>query len=203
MNYPNLHRTFHLCVILFATGFVLGCSTTVVPASPPSREIVADANHGLVFGRIHLPQTGGNTSAGLQWPMYMNWWIEEENRGSRILLTRLLFDESFVVKLRPGSYRVRDISFQSSRGVWHANLPTAFRVHAKECISLGTWELHVQSEHFAEIMIQTVSQKSALAPDVLEKTLELKGCSSLTDPPDVGVKRAVKLYLRPRGADRD
>ena len=26
----------------------------------------------------------------------MNWWIEEENRGSRILLTRLLFDEPFV-----------------------------------------------------------------------------------------------------------
>ena len=201
MKSPILRHRLILASGLLLAGFAAGC-TTVVPASPPSREIVADDDHGLLFGRIHLAQTGGNTSAGLQWPIYMNWWIEEENRGSRILLTRLLFDEPFVVKLRPGSYRVRDISFRSSRGVWHASLPTAFRVHSKECISLGTWELQVQTEHVAGLMTQTVSPKSVLAPDVMEETLEFMGCPSLIDPPDSGVKRSVKLYLRPRGADR-
>ena len=201
MTSPILRHRLLLASGLLLAGFAAGC-TSVVPASPPSREIVADDDHGLLFGRIHLAQTGGNTSAGLQWPMYMNWWIEEENRGWRILLTRLLVDEPFVVKLRPGSYRVRDMSFRSSRGVWHASLLTAFRIHPKECLSLGTWELQVQTEHLAGLMTQTVSQKSVLAADAMEDTLESMGCPSLTAPPDFNVKRSVTLYLRPRGADR-
>lgn len=202
MNYPNLRGTFHLSVMLLAAGFVHGCSTTVVPVAPPLRDLVADDNHGLLFGRIDLAQNGNHTSAPLQWPIYMNWWIEEESRGSRILLTRLLFDEPFAVKLRPGSYRVRDISFRSSRGVWHADLPTTFRVHSKECISLGTWELQVQTEHLAGLMTQTVSQTPVLTPNGMEDTLQLTGCPSLIHPPDLGIKRSVKLHLRPRGADR-
>jgi hypothetical protein len=107
-------------------AFTLGC-TTVVPVSP----IGADEGHGLLFGNMQLVWNETEDSEGFKQPVDMKWWIEEETQGKRYLTAYIPTQGPFTLKLPAGSYRVREISFYSRRGIWHSALPTTFQIQPR------------------------------------------------------------------------
>lgn len=88
-------RTFRHVLLMGALvigiPFAGGCTTHVVPVSPAEIRI-ADEDHGVLFGKVHLTRNGQDQSAGLEWPREMKWWVEDEPHGKRFLITHLPID---------------------------------------------------------------------------------------------------------------
>jgi hypothetical protein len=198
MNYPVFRHTITLVGIVLLASFALGCSKVVVPVSPLEATIT-DKNHGFLFGAIHLTQNEKDLSAGLEGPMYMKWWLQEETHGGHILLSRLPLDGPFAVKLPTGSYRVTDVSFHTRRGVWHTELPTAFSILSRECTSLGMWKLELEEGFRAGWITRQVSDEKALGEGDFGKTFEAKSCPNIVASLDPEGKHSVRLSLRSRG----
>lgn len=198
MSHQILRHGFLRSTLLFA-GVTLGCATVVTPISP-SDTAKADENHGLLVGTIQLIQAGTAQSAALQWPREMQWWVEEQTSGSRILINHLPLDGPFVLKLPPGSYRVTDITFRSIRGIWHTVLPTTFSIQSEACTTLGIWELEMQTGFFTGWVTRQVSHEQEFDQDEFGRFLDAKGCPTLVAPLDYHVKRSVGLYFHTRGS---
>lgn len=198
MSDSILRHGFLVSVFLVCATFTVGCTTVVKPIS--SSEItMPDEHHGLVYGTIHLTRNGKDQSAGLKWPGDMRWWVEDEAGGKRFLISHIPLDGPFVMKLPAGSYRVMDISFESIRGIWHVLLPTTFNINSRECTSLGTWELEMQTGFFTGWITRHVSHDAqADDPDDFGPVLQAKGCSTVVAPLESPVKRLVKLNFHTR-----
>lgn len=195
MDYPILLRNTVFVSILLSSYFALGCATVVSPVS--TAEIaMADKNHGLLVGAIHLT----HAPADFKWSREMKWWVEEETSGSRIFINHLPLEGPFVLKLPPGSYRVTDITFTSVRGLWHTVLPTTFSIQSETCTSLGTWELEMQTGFFTGWMTRQVSHEEKVAHDAIERGFGAEGCPTLVAPLESPIKRLVKLNFRTRGS---
>ncbi len=149
MNHATLSQRLLFASALLLTGLAAGCTTVVRPISA-SDSIPPDTSQGLILGHVQLAWHGSNTSPGRTQPSDMKWSIEEEARGTRMVIAGLPTTGPFVVKLPVGSYRVKDISFKGVWGTWHTVLPTTFQVQAGGCTSLGTWELQRETESFAD-----------------------------------------------------
>ena len=192
MYYQALHRTITLVGALLLSSFALGCVTVVTPVSS-SDATMTDQNHGLLVGSIHLTPNEKDLS-----PMYMKWWIEEETRGTHILLTHLPINVPFAVKVPAGSYRVTDASFHTDQGVWLTDLPTKFTVLSRECTSLGIWNLELQSGFQAGWLTRQVSDQKALAQDEFGRTSEIQGCPIVMASLDPEGKLSLRLSFHSR-----
>lgn len=178
MKYPILRHAAPLMGVLFLVSIALGCTTVVNPVSS-SETTMTDKNHGLLVGAIHLTRDERSLSGGLQWPTHTKWWIEEETQGTRMVLTPLLLDGNFSLKLPPGSYRVTDVSFHSSQGAWHTELPTTFRILSGECTSLGALKLELSEGFRVGWITQQVSDEKARAVEDKGKNSETSVCSAI------------------------
>lgn len=192
MYYQALHRTMTLVGTLVLSGLTLGCMTVVTPVSSPD-STMTDQNHGLLVGSIHLTPNEKDLS-----PMYMKWWIEEETRGTHILLTHLPINVPFAVKVPAGSYRVTDASFHTGQGVWLTELPTKFTVLSRECTSLGMWNLELQSGFQTGWLTRQAHDHTALAQDELGRTSEIQGCPVVTASLAPEGKLSLRLSLHSR-----
>jgi hypothetical protein len=201
MNRQILHQSSILVGLLLLSSFALGCATVIKPVSS-SGISAPNGVHGLAFGTIHLIRNGKDQTAGLKWPGNMKWWVEDETDGKRFLISHLPLDGQFILKLPPGSYRVVDITFDGTRGIWHTLLPTTFRIQSNHCTSLGMWELEMQAGFFAGWMTRHVSHDQPVAQDDLEIMLGVKDCPTLVAPLESPVKRSVKLHFPTRGSGR-
>lgn len=201
MNRQILHRNSILAGLLFFSSFALGCATVIKPVS--SSGIAApDGVHGLAFGTIHLIRNGKDQSAGLKWPGNMKWWVEDEIDGTRFLIPHLPLDGQFILKLPAGSYRVLDITFDGTRGLWHTLLPTSFKIQPNHCTSLGTWELEMQAGFFTGWMTRHVSHEQAVIHENSGIIVEVNNCPTLIAPLDSPVKRVVKIHFPTRESGR-
>lgn len=201
MTSQTIRHSSVLVSILLLASFPLGCTTVVKPVSSSSIAI-PDQMHGLALGTIHLTRNGKDQSDGLKWPGNMKWWVEEETNGKRFLISHLPLDGQFTLKLPAGSYRLIDISFEGTRGIWHTLLPTTFKIQPHHCTSLGVWELEMQTGFFTGWVTRHVSHESAIDQDDFGKALELKDCPTLLAPIESPVKRLVKLHFTTRGSGR-
>ena len=200
MRYPILHHGFLVSVLLLSAGFTLGCATVVTPISTSEIEMT-DANHGFLFGTIHLTRNGKDQSTGLKWPMHMKWWVEEETHGKRFLIAPIPIDGSYVVKLPAGSYRLTDVSFDSIRGTWHVTLPATFTLRPQECTSLGTWELQLQTAFVGGWLSRQVLNGPELAGAEMQQILITKDCPISVASLEPYVRNDAKLRLLGRGED--
>lgn len=143
MNPVFPHHSVVVVCIFLVMHVALGC-TTVLPVSP----VDDDEGKGLLFGHMRLVWNEIETSEGFKQPVDMKWLIEEETQGKRFLTVYIPTRGPFTLKLPPGSYRVREISFYRPRGIWRSALPTAFQIQPRGCTSLGTWKLQLQTGFF-------------------------------------------------------
>ena len=193
MHYQALRRTTTLVGTLLLSSFALGCMTVVTPVSSPDAAM-ADQNHGLLVGSIHLTPNEKDLS-----PMYMKWWIEEETRGTHILLTHLPINVPFAVKVPAGSYRVTDASFHTGQGVWLTELPTKFTVLSRECTSLGMWNLELQSGFQAGWLTPQVSNEQVLTKDRFRRISDAQSCPTVVASLNPDGQHPMRLSLRTRG----
>lgn len=193
MYHQALRRTIALVGTLLLSSFALGCMTVVTPVSSPDAAMT-DQNHGLLVGSIHLTPNEKDLS-----PMYMKWWIEEETRGTHILLTHLPINVPFAVRVPAGSYRVTDASFHTGQGVWLTELPTKFTVLSRECTSLGMWNLELQSGFQAGWLTPQVSNEQVLAKDRLRSTSDGQSCPTVVASLNPEGQHSMRLSLRTRG----
>ncbi len=193
MYYQALRRTMTLVGTLLLSSFALGCMTVVTPVASPDAAMT-DQNHGLLVGSIHLTPNDNDLS-----PMYMKWWIEEETRGTHILLTHLPINAPFAVNVPAGSYRVTDVSLHTGQGVWLTELPTKFTVLSRECTSLGEWNLELQHGLLAAWLTRQVSNEQALAKDRLRGTSDTQSCPTVVASLNPDGKHSMRLSLRTRG----
>jgi hypothetical protein len=133
--------------ILFSLIATFGCATVVTPLKPGAPAL-ANANHGLMLGRIHLVWNGRDPRNGQRVPFVVKWRITEETRGTELLIDHVPVDGPFVVELPSGSYRLTAVSIDNALGMWQASLPAAFSVRSQECTYLGTWELDMRTGFF-------------------------------------------------------
>lgn len=179
--------------VFLLASVALGCTMVVNPVSS-SETIMMDENHGLLVGAIHLTRDERSLSAGLKWPTYTKWWIEEKTQGTRMVLTPLPLDGDFTLKLPPGSYRITDVSFHSSQGAWYTELPTTFRILSGECTSLGALKLELLEGFRVGWITQQVSDEKARAVENKGITSETSGCPIIA-PLTPGKQRSVRLIL--------
>lgn len=201
MNRQILHQSSILVGLLLLSSLALGCATVIKPVLS-SGISAPDGVHGLAFGTIHLIRNGKDQTAGLKWPGSMKWWVEDETDGKRFLIPHLPLDGQFILKLPSGSYRVVDITFNGTRGLWHTLLPTTFRILPNHCTSLGTWELEMQAGFFTGWMTRHVSHEQAVVQDDLGIMVEVKDCPTLIATLESPVKRLVKLHFATRESGR-
>ena len=189
------HRVMVVC-IFFVVHFTLGC-TTVVPVSP----IGADEGHGLLFGNMQLVWNETEDSEGFKQPVDMKWWIEEETQGKRYLTAYIPTQGPFTLKLPAGSYRVREISFYSRRGIWHSALPTTFQIQPRGCTSLGAWKLQLQTGFFGGWVTREVNSQEP-PPQGFQRVVMPDDCTTAQASLDASVRRPVKLTFHARGSGR-
>ncbi|MGQ0557576.1 MAG: hypothetical protein ACT4PN_16715 [Nitrospiraceae bacterium] len=192
MKYPILRHAAPLMTVLLGS-IALGCTTVVNPVSSLETTVM-DKNYGLLVGAIHLTRDERSLSAGLKWPAYTKWWIVEETHGTRMLLTPLPLDGDFTLKLPPGSYRITDVSFHSSQGAWHTELPTTFRILSGECTSLGALKLDLLKGFRVGWITQQVSGENVRAEDHKGKASEASDCSTIA-PLTSDYQRLIRLSL--------
>jgi hypothetical protein len=161
-----LGRSILVGILLLSVSFTLGCATVVVPVKPGASTL-ADSNHGLVLGRIHLTSNGIDQRTGQRLPFVVKWQITEETRGTLFLIDHLPTDGPFVLVLPTGSYRVTAVSLDNALGIWQASLPTTFNVWSQECTYLGTWQLHMRTGFFdGSITRQVLDQQDRAQNDL-------------------------------------
>jgi hypothetical protein len=180
------HSVMVVCILLVAP-FALGCST-VIPVSP----IDADEGHGLLFGNMHLVWNETEHSEGFKQPVDMKWWIEEETQGKRYLTVYIPTQGPFTLKLPAGSYRVREMSFYSWRGIWHTALPTTFQIQPRSCTSLGAWKLQLETGSFGGWVTREVDSQE-LPPQDFQRVIIPDDCPTAQAPLDASVRRRLKL----------
>jgi hypothetical protein len=193
MHYQALRRTINFIGILLFSWFSIGCMSVVTPV-PPSDATMVDESHGLLLGTVHLTPNERVLS-----PIYMKWWIEEETRGTHILLTNLPVDIPFAVRLPAGSYRITEASFHTGLGVWLTDLSTTFKVLPRECTSLGSWNLDPQHGFLTALLTRQVTGDQAGAQDKLGETSETQGCPTIVASLNPDGKQSMRLTLRTRG----
>lgn len=198
--YPILRRSFPFLTVLLFAHFPLGC-TTVAPVSPLDA-VSTDENHGVLFGNMHVAWNETDRSEGFKQPIDMKWWIEEETQGKRFVTAYIPTQGPFTLKLPAGSYRVREISFYGRRGIWHSALPTTFQIQPRECTSLGTWKIQLQTEYFGGWITREVFNDQELPYHDLQRVVTANNCQTIQAPLEASVKRPVKLTFHARGSGR-
>lgn len=188
-------------VFVLAVSVMLGCTSLRVPLSP-SQIVIPDDDHGLLLGKIHLTRDGKSPAEGLSWPKEMKWWVEDEATGTRLMIGHLSLDGPFAVQLPVGSYRVTDISLAGTRGIWHTVLPTTFTIRPRECTTLGTLDLEMQTGFFTGWMTRQVSHENGVDAEDLGETYGAQGCPTLAAPLETPVKSVVRKQFPTRGAGR-
>ncbi len=178
MNHAILRQKLVFASVLLLVGFAAGCTTVVKPLST-SDPISADGSHGLLVGHIRLAWHGPDQPEGRKGPVDMNWSLEEETQGKRLVLADLPTAGPFMVKLPVGSYRVSDISFDGIGGIWHTVLPTTFLVQSGRCASLGTWELQRETDSLADWITGHVFKGFEPTHVELQPVLASQDCSTV------------------------
>ncbi len=201
MNKTTLYHSFVVGVALLIGSMAVGCASLRVPLSP-SQIAIPDEDHGLLLGKIHLTRDGKSPSEGLSWPKEMKWWVEDEATGTRLMIGHLPIDGPFAVQLPVGSYRVTDISLAGTRGIWHTVLPTTFTIRPRECTTLGTLDLEMQTGFFTGWMTRQVSHENGGDAEDLGETYGAQGCPTLVAPLETPVKSVVRKQFPTRGAGR-
>ncbi|OQW30056.1 MAG: hypothetical protein A4E19_10885 [Nitrospira sp. SG-bin1] len=195
------HIVYLTGVSLSMVGMSIGCASRVVPVSHFHTEAI-DEGHGLLLGAHRLSAEDQRRLSELKWSTDMRWWIEDVTRGKRSLIVRLPLDGSFAVKLPAGSYRVTRIVFDSSRGDWHTELPTAFEIRPQECTSLGTSEFRVEPGFLAGRITRHVLSGHERAVEDRERIVEGERCPTNMAQLESPVTRSVKLGLNEKRFDR-
>lgn len=143
-----ISRIGPVSIFLLASSVACGYASVVVPVPPSDHEMALDDGHGLLLGTnnfaMSFRRNGRDHAPDFKHSHEMEWHIEEVTRGKRSLTVHLPVDGSFVVRLPVGSYRVTNMRFRSSGGIWHTVLPTAFEIRPGECTSLGTSMFQLQ-----------------------------------------------------------
>lgn len=198
-DFMNNHILRHVCFIgmlLMFAGLTLGCTTVLVPRSPAGITVTdADKDHGWLLGRIHLTRHEmDHTEKITKMRMVdMQWRFEEEASGKRFQISHLPIDDSFAVKLPAGSYRVTGVGFNNMRGGWHTMLPAAVSVQSRECTSLGTWVLQIQTGFFRGWITREVVNERRFTQDDSDSLLEVQGCPAVVEPVESPVQHAIAL----------
>lgn len=198
MNDHILRHIFFMSPLLLFAGLALGCTTVLVPVSPADITMTdADKDHGWLLGRIHLTRHElDHTEKFRKMRMTdMKWWLEEETDGKRFQISRLPIEGAFAVKLPAGSYRVTRIGFNNMRGVWHTMLPAAFHIQPRECTSLGTWALEMQTGFFSGWITREVFTDHRLTQDDLGSLLKVQGCGTPVAPLESPVQSLIELDI--------
>lgn len=195
MNHAILHQRLVLASVLLLTGFAAGCTTVVKPLSM-SDPISTNGSHGLLVGHIRLAWHGPGQPEGRKGPVDMKWSLEEETRGTHIVLADLPTAGPFIVKLPVGSYRVTGIRFDGVWGTWHTVLPTAFHVQSGGCTSLGTWELQRESESFADWITGHVFTDLDPTHVELQSILATRDCSAVAASSESAVRSKLGFQNR-------
>lgn len=201
MNYRTSRHVLLMGALVIGITFSGGCATRVVPVSPEDIRI-ADEDHGVLFGKSHLTRNGQDQSTGLKWPKEMKWWVTEETHGKSFLIAHLPTDGPFAVRLPAGSYRVTDINFPGVRGLWHTIIPTSFTIRSRECTSLGSSELEMQTGFLTGWITRTVSNEQELLQDDFESLLKTQNCPTAVAPLDSPTKSLVRLWFHTRDSSR-
>lgn len=188
-------------VLLSMAGVSDGCASRVAPVSHP-HTIAIDEDHGVLVGTHRLGAEDQRRLSELKWSSHMKWWIKDVTSGKRSLVVRLPLDGSFAVKLPAGSYRVTKIVFDSSRGDWHTELPTAFEIRPQECTSLGTSEFQVEPGFLAGRITRHVLSGQELAGDDRDRIVGGDRCPTNMVQLETSVTRSVKLGLNEKRLDR-
>ena len=196
MNHVLHHHSVMVLSILLEAHLALGC-TTVVPILP----VDADEGKGLLFGHMHLAWNETERSEGSKQSVYMKWWIEEETQGKRFLTVYIPTEGPFTLKLPAGSYRVREVSFYSGRGIWHSALPTTFQIRPRGCTSLGAWKLQLQTGFFGGWVRREVYSQEP-SPQDFQRVVIPDDCPTAQAPLDASVKRRLKLNFHARDSGR-
>lgn len=148
--------------LLLCVNLMLSCATVIEPVKPGAAAI-PDADHGLVFGRIHLTRSGEGRHGNFRLPTDMRWWITEETEGRQYLIDRIPIDGPFAVALPTGSYHLTKVILNDALGTWQASLPATFSVRSRECTYLGTRNFHVQAGFFDGFITQQVLNEEPIA----------------------------------------
>ena len=188
-------------VFVVAFACTVGCTTVVVPLSA-SDSALTHENQGLLVGKIHLTRNGKAPSEGLTWPRVMKWWVVEEGNGERFLITHLPVDGPFALRLPAGSYRVADITFEGTRGIWHTVLPTTFHIRAQACTTLGVLDLQMQTGFFTGWITRQVSHEEEITHEAIERAFGEEGCPTMVAPLESPVQSLVKHNFHTRDAGR-
>lgn len=196
MNPVFHHHSVMVVCILLVAHFAPGCAT-VAPVTP----IGADEGQGLLFGHMHLVWNETEHSDGFGQPVDMKWWIEEETQGKRFLTAYIPTQGPFTLKLPAGSYRVREISFYSPRGVWHSALPTTFQIEPQGCTSLGAWKLQLQTGFFGGWITREVHNQESPHQD-FQRIVTPDNCPTAQASLDASVRRPLKLTFHARDSGR-
>lgn len=194
------HMVYLAGVLLLMTGLSVGCVTRVAPGMHSHAEAIDDG-HGLLLGTHRLSAADQRRLSDLKWSSNMKWWIEDVTSGKRSLVVRIPLDGAFAVKLPAGSYRVTTIVFDSSRGKWHTELPTAFEIRPQECTSLGTSEFQVEVGFRAGRITRQVLSGQELADNDRDQVMGRERCPTDMVQLESPVTRSVKLGLNEKRLD--
>ncbi len=182
-------------MVLPLVGLALGCTTTLVPGSPAAiTRLETDDEQGWLLGDVHLAHQEAERSAGRRGTIGMKWWLEEETAGTRLQIARLPSDGPFAVKLQAGSYRVTRIGFDNTRGGWQTEWPTAFHLQSRECTSLGTWALQMQTGTYRGWVTREVAHDHGRTQDESGRRLEIRRYPTLIAPLDLSVWNSIELH---------
>ena len=196
-------------MVLPLVGLALGCTTTLVPGSPAAiTRLETDDEQGWLLGYVHLAHQEAERSAGRRGTIGMKWWLEKEAYGTRLQIAGLPIDGPFAVKLPAGSYCVTRIGFDSTRGIWHTELPTVSHpsmqegtavkpwgsTQSRECTSLGTWALQMQTGVFKGWITREVAHDHGRTQDESGRRLEIRQYPTLITPLDLSVRNSIELH---------
>lgn len=189
-----------LGALFLGIGFTSGCATVVVPLKSGA-SAMEDADHGLVFGRIHLTENGKEQHAGGPLPLDLEWRITEESKGIKILVDELPVDGPFVVKLPIGSYHLTAVNLDITVGVWQASLPATFTVRSRECTYLGAWELDMQAGSFTGSITRHVRDQQKQDEEDLLRIIGASSCPILKAPLASPMDSSLRLIDQVEGTE--
>ena len=200
----SVFRSVCMAVLLLMIAEISFGTTAVVVPQSASDTVEVDQGHGVLLGANHLTigliRNGQGHSPDLTWSNVMTWRLEEVTGRKRSLAVQLPLNGPFAMRLPVGSYRVTQISLDSSVGTWHAVLPTTFEIRPWECTSLGTSMLQMQVGFVTGWITRRVHAEQELVGNNHEQIHGGKGCSTSIAELEPHLKRPVKLDLRGEGS---
>lgn len=196
MNWSVYRSIVLIVLVLLITDVSVGSTAVAVPLSALERA-EADHDHGVLLGTNHVVMSFSRNGQG-QAPEFkhsheMEWQIEEVTHDKRSLTVQLPVDGPFVVRLPVGSYRVTTMRFRSSKGTWHAVIPTAFEIRPWECTSLGTSMLQMQMGLVTGWISRHVLHEQEISRANHDQLLGGNRCSISRAPLRSSVKHPVRL----------